>query len=137
MDWANERYCRLYTRDTASWLSWPWQSRALWPLLLRKADRTGAIALGRTGRKGLAMLVGLPINVASKGADGLIADGCLEAPEGYLITPRFIEAQECSAPPAERQRGSRERKRDNLRESLDRVSHAVTDGHAPSRAVTD
>lgn len=95
MDWSEERYVRLYTRDTAEWMSWPWQARALFPLLIRKADRTGAIALGKLGRKGLALLVGLPLNVVEPDLDTLVADGCVQEHPGYVIMPNFLEAQEC------------------------------------------
>lgn len=56
MDWQDERFVRLYTRDTADWLTWPWQSRALFPLLMRKADRVGRVSMGRSGLAGLAVL---------------------------------------------------------------------------------
>jgi hypothetical protein len=136
MDWPNERYARLYIRDTADWLSWPWQSRALFPLLLRKADRTGTIAMGRRGRRGLAVLTGLPDAVVSDGLDGLLEDGCVQERPGYLVMPNFIEAQECGASPAERQRAARERNRDNILKSQDIESRPVTDGHESSRTVT-
>ena len=43
MDWANERYVRLYTRDTVTWKMWPWEARAIFPLLMRKVDRAGVL----------------------------------------------------------------------------------------------
>lgn len=60
MRWSDERYVRVYTRDSANWLSWPWRARALLPLLLRKVDRAGLLKLP-SGRPvaALAAVVGL------------------------------------------------------------------------------
>lgn len=43
LDWSNERYARLYTRDSVPWLVLPWQARALYPQILRLADANGEI----------------------------------------------------------------------------------------------
>lgn len=110
MDWSNERYVRLFTRDTPEWLCWSWQSRALWPLLIRKVDRSGVLA-NKLGARGVAALVGLPVEVVEAGLPDLLADGCLQVhPLGYVI-PNFIEAQEAPQSDKQRKRESRERRR--------------------------
>lgn len=144
MDWANERYVRLYTRDTAEWLCLPWQARAVWPLLVRKADRSGIIET-RLGSRGLAALVALPEDVTAPGVEGLLVDGCLEVHAlGYLI-PNYLEAQETPQSDGQRKRESRERRRVGVTPRhggsrgvtiRDQTSQNVTKGHAVSHAVT-
>jgi hypothetical protein len=64
MDWHDERYVRLYTRDTVNWKLMGWQARCLMPLLLRKADRAGCVDVGEDGAEGIAALVDIPVEVA-------------------------------------------------------------------------
>lgn len=45
MDWENERYIRVYTRDTSDLLAIGHIGRAVWWELLRKVDRAGVIEL--------------------------------------------------------------------------------------------
>ncbi len=97
LDWANERYVRVYTRDTPDMMLWPWESRAIWPLLVRKADRSGLIPT-KHGLRALSVLIAIPIEVVTAGVAGLLEDGCLREVSGggYLI-PNYIEAQETPA----------------------------------------
>lgn len=133
MDWSNETYVRLYTRDTPEWLVLPWQSRALFPLLLRVAERSGVIAT-KLGSRGISVLVGLPQEVTDAGLTGLLEDGCVCSHDlGYLI-PNFVEAQESSRSDALRQRESRRRRKDVTKR--DGVSQNVTECHNQSRPVT-
>lgn len=93
MDWASERYVRLYIRDTADWLMLPWQARALWPHILRKCDRAGTIALGKHGLRVLPTIVTLPPEVVDPGIAALIEDGCVRHEDERLAVPNFQEAQ--------------------------------------------
>lgn len=94
LDWANERYVRVYTRDTAEQLCWPWEARAIWWLLIRKADRSGMLPVPtKLGMRGVAALISMPVEVVEVGLAALLEDGCVRAvPEGFLI-PNYIEAQ--------------------------------------------
>lgn len=136
MDWSNEKYVRLFTRDTPEWLCMTWQGRALWPLLLRKADRSGVIAT-KLGARGIAALVGLPQEVVDAGMAALLEDGCLiEHQLGFLL-PNYLEAQETPQSDSHRQRESRERRRTVTGTTkCHAVSHDVTNGHAVSQSVT-
>lgn len=143
MDWSNERYVRLYVRDTAEWLCMSWQARAFWPLLLRKMDRSGVIQT-KLGVRGLAALAGFPLEHAEVGIVDLLLDGCLrEHALGYLA-PNFLEAQEAISSDAQRQRESRLRRRLVTERDIESrnvskshaVSRGVTNGHGESRAVT-
>lgn len=147
MNWSDERYVRLYTRDTAEWELLPWQSRALWPLLLRKVDRSGIMQVGKHGVRGVAALVKLPIEVVEPGIEGLLADGCLAQPTSEtFVVPNFIEAQEAIQSEKRRAQEYRERKRaeamgvtesDEASRNVTERHASVTENHAASRGVTD
>lgn len=121
MDWQDERYVRLFTRDTPEWICWPWQARCVLAMLLRKVDRTGAIGCGRLGVRGLAAAIGLPEDVTRVGLEALVEDGCVVSTKtqdargaaGQLVVAvrNFIEAQEAVRSDAARQRDHREQVR--------------------------
>lgn len=118
MDWSNERYVRLYTRDSADWLVLGWEAQALFVFILRKVDRTGFMQC-RLGARGLAALVAMPLDVVERCLPLLLEDGCIETCEGGFIVPNFIEAQEASMTPLARARASRERRRQELRRGIE------------------
>jgi hypothetical protein len=137
MDWSNEDYVRLYSRDTTAWLMWPWQARALLPLLMRKLDRAGVLDLEGYGLRALVTHVHLPWEVIEVGIQALLDDGCVELRgERALVMPNFQDANEASKSDAQRQRECRERRRDRARaEAL--FSGSVTSGDEASRRATD
>lgn len=117
MRWEDERYVRVYTRDTVDWLRLSWDAQALLVQLLRKADRHGEIALGREGLEGVAILLGHRGLWASRirpAIEELLADGCLvtrchqESPVA-LVFRNFVAAQETRSSDAQRKRDQRER----------------------------
>jgi hypothetical protein len=134
MDWSNERYVRLYTRDTVDWEMLPWESRALFPMLLRKVDRAGVLEMGRHGEHGLAIALKVPAEVVSAGLAGLLEDGCIVVQGSSLVMRNFIEAQECPQSDAARKRAERERSR--ARAMASEVGQTVTKRDQESRAVT-
>lgn len=146
MDWANERYVRLYTRDSVSWTVMSWEARALLCLVLRKLDRAGVLELGRHGARGLAAIVGMPPDVTAAALDELLAEGTFELNGETLVMPNFLTAQEARISDAQRARDHREkrlsssrqnRKDDNTGVTLCHTeSRPVTAGHTPSHSVT-
>jgi len=87
---------RVYQRDTPDWLALSFDAKALYVLILHKADRRGRIALGRLGRKGVAVVLGhvdLWPRFEPALAD-LEADGCIRVEGGVLAVAEFVEAQE-------------------------------------------
>jgi len=118
MHWENERYVRVYVRDTVELLALGWEGRALLWEILRKADRAGVVPLGKAGARGLAALTGVPVEVVERVLPVLISDGCVEMSGTNLVVPNFIEAQEASMSSAARQRECRERRRDQIRNGL-------------------
>lgn len=133
MDWSNERYVRIYTRDTADWLMLSWEARSVFLHLVRKADRAGVIELGKHGLRGVAVLISAPQDVVESAVEELVADGCLEYGDNSLVIPNFIEAQEAKQSDTQRKRESRQRRRDQARVAQ---SQPVTRGHTVSQPVT-
>lgn len=112
MRWEDERYVRVYTRDTAEWLALGWEGQALAMMLLRKCDRAGIVHIGKAGVRGLAALVGVPLEVVERTLPLLLEDGMLQATSGGYVFPNFIAAQETRSSDAQRKRDQRERDRD-------------------------
>jgi hypothetical protein len=116
MHWSDERYVKLYSRDTPGWMLWPWQARALLPLLLRRLDGAGVLECGRAKPiEAVAIVVGLPLEVVSVGLEALLVDGVLESVDGGLLMPNYIEAQEATKTEAGKKRDQRERHRAQAR----------------------
>jgi hypothetical protein len=146
MRWEDERYVRVFTRDTAEWIALGWEAQSLLVALFRKADRAGIVALGKTGFRGIAGVTGFPLEVVERALPVLIEDGCVEQTPTAIVVPNFIEAQETPQSDRARKREQRERARGQARASVtkrDGSSRNVTDGHetgteshAESRDVT-
>ena len=138
MEWSDERYIRVYTRDNPSWVLGPWQARAVLAPVMRKLDRAGTIDLGTDGMEALAVLIGFPLDVVEAGMAWWVKRGTFEVNGGVLVMPNFMPAQEASASDAQRQRECRARKRDEARgvTNRDGQSRNVTIGHEESQPVT-
>jgi hypothetical protein len=116
MDWPNERYVRVYTRDTTTWKLMDWRGRAVLSLLIRKVDRAGVLDVGHDGVLGLAAVLELPVDIAEAGIAQLTtARGGLptvvDTGTAYVL-PNYIEAQEAPQSDPQRKRESRARRRD-------------------------
>lgn len=138
MRWEDERYVRIYTRDTPGLKVLEWESRALLWELLRKCDRAGIIDLGKTGVKGLAKTVDMPVEVVETALKELVTAETVTLRDNILLVPKFIEAQEASSSDKERQRKCRETARAKARAVTicDEMSQPVTACHSVSQAVT-
>ena len=149
MDWANERYVRLYTRDTPGWLMMSWQARATLALLLRKFDRAGLIDLaefaGDDAAAVVAEMVKLPAEVVCVGLADLFKRQTLVINGRFLVMPNFIEAQETSQSDKMRKAEQRARARERAmaNDNCRNESHEVTGchelsqpGHAVQETVT-
>ena len=72
MRFEDERYVRLFTKNTPGWCIVPWQARAVLPLILRELDRAGILELGADGEDGLealSALIMVPLDVVKVGLD--------------------------------------------------------------------
>jgi hypothetical protein len=122
MRWEDERYVRIYTRDTSALAALGWEARALLWEVFRKMDRVGVLALGKHGARGLAALTAMPVDLVERALALLIADGVLVMRGDDLFCPNFMHAQECVKSNSLRQKEKRERA--YLKTTLE-VSHAT------------
>jgi len=131
MNFDDEEYVRLYTRDTITWLTLSWQARTvLLHMLKGKFDRSGVFVTGRhAASRAVTAATGLPEEVTEPGLAELLAEDVWVAGDGCLVWPTFVEAQTAVRSDKARQRDQR------LRNAAKAAS--VTPRHAPSRAVTD
>jgi hypothetical protein len=144
MRWEDERYVRLYTRDTVDWHFLSFEAQGLLALLMRKVDRAGILQLGKHGRKGVAAAIGHPgrNGAIDTALDELIADGCVAIKETKLLIPNFVAAQEAKTSDKARQQKARELARDMAAAEpeavtpRDKTSQAVTGRHTASQPVT-
>jgi hypothetical protein len=142
MDWSNEEYVRLYTRETADDLELSWEALSLWRALLIRFDRAGIIQV-KNGWSSVARLVRMPADVVLRVAPELVSDGRVRLVDGAIYAPNFTEAQTSSKSDKVRQRESRDRRRERasaqhggIASAGHGVSHAVTPGHDQSQNVT-
>lgn len=114
LNWEDERYVRLYTRDTVDWLSLSFEAQGLLGLLLRKVDRAGRIEIGKRGKRGVATILGHPQRweTIANALDELLTDGVIVIRGESLVFRNFVLAQEANQSDAARQRARRERLRD-------------------------
>jgi hypothetical protein len=134
----NGRYVRLYTQDTADWLSLTFEARGLFCLMLRAANRAGCISLGHQGRKGLTRVVQAEWSELEGPLEELLTRGygCVELHEfedgtAKLVIPKFRAAQEARQTDAARQRASRERRRSGVAADHRAVAPAVASSAKP------
>jgi hypothetical protein len=146
--WEDERYIRVYTRDTVEWLGLSFEAQALFLLLERKLDRAGILELGRAGPRGVAIALGHAHRWPQiEPALQELLDGDWVRIEGaQLVDPTYIAAQEATQSDAARKRAQRERdaaralegeRAGSLVTNRDSASRIVTESHGRSRAVTD
>jgi hypothetical protein len=137
MDWENERYVRVYTRDTIAWVTLGWEAQALFLMLIRKVDRSGVIEVGKHGPRGIAGLIGMPIDLVERSLPILLSDGCVAMSGDCILIPNFIEAQEAKQSDRQRQKECRDRRRAEARSrDVTKTSQIVTDSHVRSQPVT-
>jgi len=98
MDFADEHYVKLFTRDTVTWNRWPWQAQAVLGPLMRKLNKAGVADVDpRFGvAESIAALLGnkWPVEVLQPALDAWLADGTFELSGSRLVMPKFLEAQE-------------------------------------------
>ena len=125
MRWEDEPYVRLYKRETPEWAVLSWEARALFHEMLKKTDLAGILIVGKSGLRGLAGLVRMPVNVVDRalhGEEGLLADGCVVEIDGGYLMPNYVEAQQ--ARQSDRARKQEQRNRDRAAKLA--TSRAVT-----------
>lgn len=154
VNFSDERYVRIYTRDTLTWKLWHWETRSVFLLLMRKVDRSGVLDIGNASPGfALAALVEIPEDVATRALNQLVASGTVVIADKAIVLPKYLEAQEATQTDRVRQQESRSRrkaaamvittgsvtKRDDVSRNVTEcheLSQAVTGGHELSQVVT-
>lgn len=133
MNWSDERYVKLYVRKTATWITWPWEARAVFPCMLKEADGAGLIDVGtRDPVRTLSVMLGLPFEIVTVAVAAMSETGTIEATDAGFLISRYIEAQEATKTDSRRKQDQRERQRAQVRAT---TQASVTRGHAVSRGV--
>lgn len=124
LDYGDEHYCRVFTRDTTHWLLLSWEAQALDLLIQRKLDKAGCLHLGDEPEAALAAHLRVPLDVVSRALGELLHDtrGTLELRDGVLVDPDYVAKNTAIKSDKQRARESRERRRD-----------AARFGHEPGR----
>ncbi len=135
MDWSEERYVKIYRRDTGEIAALSWDASSVFWALQRKVDHLGKTKLGRRPERALAGLLRCPRDVAKKGLTELVEDGFVTLENGVLTIPSFVAAQTARQSAAARKRNERDRKKSEM-EHCHTKSHDVTKSHTGSRRVT-
>jgi hypothetical protein len=148
VNWADERWRKVYIHDTTDWKCLSWEAQALFLMLIRKVNEAGVLDLGRRGRHGLTAHVKMPWEVAGPALDELEQDGCIQVSDDQksLLMTNFLEAQQAHSTDAERKRKYRDRVKAGMRKPQDVPEpgqavhktgqivplreHGVTSGHA-------
>lgn len=111
MDWGNERYVRLYVRDSADLLAVGWEGRLVFYELLRHVDRAGVLDTG--GDIDIVPeMIRVPGDVFQAGFARLKRRRVVQLTDRAIVIPNFLEAQETPASDAHRMREMRARRRD-------------------------
>lgn len=145
MNFEDESYVRLYTRDTASWKLLGWEGQTVLMHMLRdRFDRAGVFDChGYVPSQAVTAVTGLPADVVERGLASLLASKVWIEQSGALVWPKFVAAQTCKRADRLRQQESRRNRRDaamvNPPDKNEDLSPPVTgghEGHNQSRNVT-
>lgn len=133
MDFTNEPYVRVYTRDTTNWRRMGWDGQNVLMQLLRKVDRSGVIDLeGLEPWEVVCLHTGAPEESAKRGIESLLRIGTVEVRGSCLVIPNHLEAQEATKSDKVRAKEYREKRALGLN-GTQKSSQAVT---STSQAVT-
>jgi hypothetical protein len=138
MRWEDERFVKLYTRDTLTMKRLGWQGRAVLCELFRKVDRAGLLDIGDTEpAEALSVLLDMPEEIAGAGLKRLVATDTavlLQGPSRSVFLPKFLEAQDANQSDKARQAKSREMARAKAElEALALGNVTPRDAPAPER----
>lgn len=145
MDWSNERYVRVYIRDTLTWKRLRFEGQTVFLHVCRKLNRAGRLDLDGMGpAEALSILTDVPEDFAAVGFEKLLDLEVFKVVDGALVAPNFVEAQESKATDAQRQRESRAKQKDiasvtpcdPMSQNVTPASRTVTGGHDESHPVT-
>jgi len=134
VDWENERWIKVYTREQGSDMILSWDARALWLEIMKRLCRAGQLDMGGGGVKALAIMVRHDADAVAKALTELVKDGRVVINGDVLFVPNFHEAQDSRTANAERQRRRREKVVADAK--LAALSHPVTASHTETQRDT-
>jgi len=112
VDWSNERYVRIYTRDSITWKRLGWKGQTVLMHVTRRLDRSGVLDLnGVSPYEAVELVTDLPSEVIEDGLSKCLELEVFIEDDGRLLMPNYLPAQEAVASNAERQRRWRSKKR--------------------------
>lgn len=130
MNFGDEHYVRIYTRDTKTWLKWGWEGQAVFLFVMRKLDKAGMLDDIDEPISDISLMTGLPEEVVSIGLNRVISSGALELVGSRMICPNYVEAQSARKSDRARQQESRAKRAAEARVT------SVTSGHDLGQSVT-
>lgn len=128
MNYDDEPFIKVHTRDTVRWKRLQWEGRCLLLLLQRKVDRAGCLDLEGNGEAGVAAIAEVPLDIAHKGLAQLLEVGEAVVSNDVLTLVHFHDAQSSRMSDKLRQQRSREKRR------LDAMAGAQHPTAAPAPA---
>lgn len=114
MNFSDEHYVRIYTRDTKTWLRWGWEGQCVFMFVMRKVDKSGVIDDIDDPVVDVSLITGLPEEVVAVGLPKVVKSGAIEITDGHLVVPKYIDAQTATKSDRQRARERRERRRDSV-----------------------
>lgn len=137
MDWSNEGYVRVYTRDTKTWIKLGWEGQALIMFLFRRADRAGLLDGVRDADDIAVVLAnGMPPDAIERGLKRLLDSNVAAITDNGMVLPNFVEAQSANKSDKARQRESRDQRRKRALSDTVKVTKTVHDVTKPVHDVT-
>ncbi len=132
LEWDQDRWVKVYVRDSGDFAMLSWDAKALLLMLWRKADPLGVV---RSAARCLPAFLGHRENATqiAQGLADLEAIGAVEVRPDSLRLLEFVDAQSAVLSDRVRQAAHRERKAVSGNTI---ASHNVTESHAMSRDVT-
>jgi len=125
VNFEDEHYVRIYTRDTKTWLRWGWEGQAVFALTARKLDALGRVSVDEPVAD-IALLTGMPEEVVRVGLKRVLDSGAFVARTGYIECPRWIDGQTGSKSDSARAREYRARLKAKASRDVIGASQSVT-----------
>ena len=140
MNYEDESYVRIYTRDDATWKRLRFAGQTLYMHLMRKVDRAGVLdGLDPVDPAGdIEVLVDVPRALVEEGLARMLAAKVAELHEGTLVIVDYVASQTAHKSSTTRSRDSRERRAaEARRRCIAAVPAAPSDAPLPSGAGRD
>lgn len=116
MNFEDEAYVRIYTRDTKTWLKLEFEGQTVLMHLTRKMDRAGVLDDVTDPVADVALVIRCrDLEFVRVGLANLLATGTLELRGSRLIAPNYIRAQSAVKTDRLRAQEARKRRRDLAR----------------------